>query len=127
MSIKTQFPSLPETIKAKYRSIQRVLTLSQVMQYIIMEDLPKSNLQLGQTKQRINRIHSDIDTVVKDLNKRFLNDSAQEASQDFTYGLYTVMSLLVDMDEAELYELGKELNERRNNNESIHICRSTEQ
>lgn len=107
------FKSLPDNIKSKYRSIQRVLVMSNVLHYTIMEDLPKSNVQIGQTKQRINRIHSDIEQIVSDLSKRFLNDNATEASEDFTYQIYTVLMLLVDMSDVELYELAKELNERR--------------
>lgn len=111
-NLKTAFPDLPERVREKYRSIQRVVTMSSVLEYIIMEDLPKSNLLIGQTKQRINRIHSDIEAVTRDLHSKFMMPEATAASQDFTFGLYTIMALLVDLDESELYTLGNELKER---------------
>lgn len=108
-NLKSVYPSLPEHVKKRYRNIQRVVTLSSVLQYVIMEDLPKADIPLGNIKQRINRVHADIEAITKELHKRFMMPEASAASQDFTYGLYTCLNALMDKDEQELYEIGKEL------------------
>ncbi len=108
------FNTLTPEQKKIFRSRQRLVLIGDIMDMAIVEDLPASKIFAGSIKQKANRIRRDIDEVTKDFAKAILLDGAEMTSKTYAYALYTIISVLMDCDEDDLYDLAKELNERGN-------------
>lgn len=112
--MKTEFSKLPPSIKKAFRARQRLMLCADILDIAVTEDLPRAKMAAGNTKMRINRVRQDIDLITKAFAGEILTGTEEGimGSKDFAYAFYTIINILKDWPDDELYALAKELQER---------------
>ena len=109
----TEFNKLPKAAKKIFRARQRLMICTDILDIAIVEDLPAARLAKGNIKQRINRVRQDIDTVTRHFAGEIMeNREGADEAKDFAYAFYVIINTLKDWPDDDLFELGRELEQR---------------